>query len=167
VPNENPAKELEKSDAVFSGKVTDIKSHEQAKNVFERVEAVIQVDSAWKGIEEKTVSVFTAAHSATCGYGFRQGEAYLVYAGRSPQGRLSTTICSRTRRLKDAGDDLRELGPGKKVGTTNSVRSSMFIEGTTADIPRPSGVLRVCLPLPVDLTDIAPLRGAPPAHLLL
>lgn len=115
VPAENPAKELEKSDAVFSGEVTEIRLHREAKNVFERVEAVFRADSVWKGIDEKTVSVFTAAHSATCGYGFSQGGTYLVYAGRSPEGRLSTTICSRTRRLKDAGDDLRELGPGKKV----------------------------------------------------
>jgi hypothetical protein len=45
-----------------------------------------------------------------CGVDFQQGETYLVYANSDEDSNvLSTTSCSRTRRLSDAGDDLTYL----------------------------------------------------------
>jgi hypothetical protein len=45
-----------------------------------------------------------------CGVAFQTGETYLVYADNDEDtGLLSTTICTRTRRLTDAGDDLPYL----------------------------------------------------------
>jgi hypothetical protein len=38
------------------------------------------------GIEASTVSVVTAGGGAACGYGFKQGERYLVYATRVADG---------------------------------------------------------------------------------
>ena len=46
-----------------------------------------------------------------CGYDFQAGETYLVYAN-SDEGSansLSTDVCTRTRRLSDAGEDLAYL----------------------------------------------------------
>jgi hypothetical protein len=45
-----------------------------------------------------------------CGIDFQEGETYLVYAnGDEDSDVLSTTSCSRTRRLSDAGNDLTYL----------------------------------------------------------
>jgi len=45
-----------------------------------------------------------------CGIEFQAGETYLVYADNDENsGLLSTTVCTRTRRLTDAGDDLPYL----------------------------------------------------------
>jgi hypothetical protein len=45
-----------------------------------------------------------------CGVQFQAGETYLVYANNDENsGLLSTTTCTRTRRLSDAGDDLPYL----------------------------------------------------------
>lgn len=114
-PSKGPAEELQSAAAVFSGKVVKVRKHRQGADIFARVEAVLRVERAWKGAEEATVSVFTSSHSAACGYGFREGRTYLVYAHKNAEGRLSTGICGRTRRLKDAGEDLKELGAGREV----------------------------------------------------
>jgi hypothetical protein len=45
-----------------------------------------------------------------CGYAFQEGETYLVYADSDEDSNvLSTSSCSRTRRLSDAGEDLTYL----------------------------------------------------------
>lgn len=115
VPSKGPAEDLKLAAAVFSGKVVEIRRHKRGGDIFARVEAVLRVERVWKGVEATTVSVFTASHSATCGYGFKEGRTYLVYAHKDAEGRLSTGICWRTRRLKDAGKDLRELGAGREM----------------------------------------------------
>jgi len=115
VPPKNATRELEQSAAVFSGKVLAVKGTEQESGFYANVEVVLEVQRSWKGIEEKTVSVFTSSQSSACGYGFKKGEAYLVYASKTTEGRLTTSICSRTRRIKEADADLKELGDGKEV----------------------------------------------------
>ena len=115
VPTKGPTEGLELAAAVFSGKVVEIRRHKRSEDIFARVEVVLRVERVWKGVEGTTVNVFTASHSATCGYGFKEGRTYLVYAYKNAVGRLSTDICSRTRRLKDAGEDLKELGAGRKI----------------------------------------------------
>ncbi|HXG67737.1 MAG TPA: hypothetical protein VNO70_21725 [Blastocatellia bacterium] len=115
VPPGKPSEEMKESAAVFSGKVVEIRRNQRTDDFFARVEAVIEVERVWKGVEKTTVSVFTSSDSAACGYGFKEGETYLVYASGDKEGRLLTTICTRTRRMKDAGEDLKELGPGKEI----------------------------------------------------
>ena len=114
-PSKGPAEDLGLAAAVFSGKVVEVRKHRRSEDIFAGVEAVFRVERAWKGVEGRTVSVFTSAWSASCGYGFKQGRTYLVYAHGDAKGRLTTGICSRTRRLKDAREDLGELGAGRAV----------------------------------------------------
>lgn len=115
LPSKGVAQEVELSSAVFSGKVIEIKRHGRAAELFGQVEVVFEVEKSWKGVDKRIVSVFTSSGSASCGYGFTKGRTYLVYTGGSPQGRLSTSICSRTKRLNKAREDLRVLGAGKEV----------------------------------------------------
>ncbi len=112
LPPPPPKVALEASTAVFSGKVLDVEDI----GVFQRA-VTIEVASAWKGVKGKTVTVQTAKHGATCGFGFEKGKSYLVYANETKQGEakaLSTNLCTRTRALGDAKEDLAELGEGTK-----------------------------------------------------
>jgi hypothetical protein len=115
LPPKGVAQEVEMSSAVFSGKVIEIKRHDRTEDPLGRVEVIFEVDKAWKGVDKRIVSVFTGSDSAACGYGFKRGRTYLVYTGGSPQGQFSTSICSRTKRLNKAREDLRALGAGKRV----------------------------------------------------
>ncbi len=70
----------------------------------------VEFDSVvpFRGNQASNVSVLTAGSGPACGYSFKQGERYLVYASRNTQGAgLVTGICSRTRPLAEATDDLR------------------------------------------------------------
>jgi hypothetical protein len=69
-----------------------------------------------------------------CGVDFEEGETYLVYATSDEDtDELSTTSCSRTRRLSDAGDDLAYLFFYK-----NFPEESARVEGAvTAPPPSP------------------------------
>jgi len=65
-----------------------------------------------KDKDEKGAEDFFEVETAfgDCGYDFQQGETYLVYANSDEDSDvLSTSSCSRTRRLSDAGEDLTYL----------------------------------------------------------
>src|SRR5690606_22193376 len=53
----------------------------------------------------------TNSSSAACGYTFEKNTSYLVYA-RESEGRLHVSLCSRTRPMAEAADDLVVLGAG-------------------------------------------------------
>jgi hypothetical protein len=79
-----------------------------------RMPRTVRVDFAevhgFRGLQAATVSVLTAGSGPACGYAFKKGERYLVYARRQPDGKeLVTGICSRTRLLAEADEDLRFL----------------------------------------------------------
>ena len=66
-----------------------------------------------------------------CGYDFQAGETYLVYANNDEgsSNSLSTDVCTRTRRLSEAGEDLAYLFFYKDQPT-----ASTRVEGfTTSD----------------------------------
>jgi len=111
-PPPPPKKALKKSAAVFSGTVTSI------KQVGSHNLVTLQIKRTWKGTKGKTVTVKTHTSSAACGYQFRKGTAYLVYCFQPPKNKktkqLQTNICTRTKPLARAKEDLKELGPGKK-----------------------------------------------------
>ena len=74
-----------------------------------------RVTEAFRGVDGKAVVLDTGASGASCGYDFEPGQDYLVYAHRSPDGRLSTGICSRTRPISEAAEDLAYLrGPARE-----------------------------------------------------
>jgi len=84
--------ELNKSDAVFVGKVIDIKSSSMQREItFERTKI-------WKGPESVQLVVVTGTNSASCGYGFEEDKEYLVYASLS-EGKYYTDLCSGTKPL--------------------------------------------------------------------
>jgi hypothetical protein len=96
-------------DAVFSAKCIDVVVKD-GKRI-----STFEVDRVWKGTVGAKVVVTTAEQSATCGYGFStEGDAtYMIYA-YDKGGALLTTLCTRTRTLANAKEDLKDLGDGAK-----------------------------------------------------
>ncbi len=81
-----------------------------------RMKVSFAVEKPIRGVTEKTVEIFTNASTASCGYPFREGERYFVYARKGSDGKLSEFLCGPTVLLKDAEDDLeyvKELEAGK------------------------------------------------------
>jgi hypothetical protein len=96
-------------DAVFAGTATrggtataDEGSYKRQVRVF-----TFSVAEVFRGESVSEVEVATGMGGGDCGYGFRVGETYLVYASRNVRdGRLSTGICHRTKPLARAAEDL-------------------------------------------------------------
>lgn len=105
LPHGTPSQELEKSDAVFSGEVLNVKTDNST------LQAKIRVKEAWKGMDSKEVTVHTSIDSASCGVNFETGKEYIIYAYQE-EGKYTTYLCSRTAELAHAGEDLKELGEG-------------------------------------------------------
>lgn len=111
-PFPSPQESLEKSAAVFAGKVTNIDiPNEIIISSTDPVAVTFNVSEIWKGPDYRTLVVTTARDGVSCGYSFKQGEEYIVYAYEE-EDKLSTNICWRTGLIADAGEDLQVLGKG-------------------------------------------------------
>lgn len=111
-----------KTDVVFSGEVLDISPvpnpHGEGFQPHRRVR--FRVLQGWRGETEPTVELTTGAGGGDCGYNFEKGVAYLVFA-HSRGGALTTGICSRTRRLADAAEDLEYLKTAMRPSATGRI----------------------------------------------
>lgn len=111
IPAPTPLVALDSSDAVFSGTVEHI-AKVRGSHGYPVHLVTIRVIESWKGVSESRVVVQTATNSAACGYHFRKGEDYLVYANSWQDQPLSTGICTRTAELSRATEDLEALDDG-------------------------------------------------------
>ena len=95
------------SKAILVGEVVEI---DQSKP-----DAIVtfKVEKMWKGAKSETIVVRTNNQGKTCGFIFTRGEKYLVYAYE--EGALRTSICTRTREVKSAAEDLKELTQKKEL----------------------------------------------------
>jgi len=104
VPPGTPKYELDQAKAVFSGKVVSMK---KAPGMTQRV--TLKMLKSWKGPRKRQMVITVSIDPAECGFEFKQGHKYLVYALSGEAGRLTTTLCSRTTPLELADRDLQEL----------------------------------------------------------
>jgi hypothetical protein len=107
---EQAERELAYSSAVFAGKVVSITKGEptpRSKLVSFRVSEV------WKGPEQDTLEVSTPRYEASCGYSFKEGQEYLVYAEGK---RMEVSSCGGTTLLSEASADFEALGNGEALG---------------------------------------------------
>jgi hypothetical protein len=105
------AKAVEAAAAVFLGEVVKLEETAGQQHLVS-----LKVENSWKGIGDNQVTVSTAKNGATCGYSFRVGKRYLVYAHAGPKGGpLHVSLCSRTRTAEEAeaSEDFKLLGDGK------------------------------------------------------
>jgi hypothetical protein len=95
--------ELERSKAVFSGKIIDIKDEKNIRKI------LFDVEETWKGVKDTQIILLDEISS--CSLDFFEGASYLVFA-YDFQGDLTTNICDRTKDLSSAQEDLLKLGEG-------------------------------------------------------
>ncbi len=111
----SPEQGFSNAQAVFSGEVINIKEGngligEYGKTVH------FAVQETWKGSSKMEVAILTGNGDGDCGVAFVVGQEYLVYANLSDMYKeqsLSTTICSPTKELGIATEDLAVLGQGQ------------------------------------------------------
>jgi hypothetical protein len=102
------------SEAVFSGEVVDFEEGADSTPIFGPIETVsFRVSEVWKGPQRETLEVSTPTQGSACGYAFKEGQEYLVYAYTGKQG-LQTDLCSQNKPLSEAGADLAVLGDGSE-----------------------------------------------------
>lgn len=102
LPWRPPAQAFAEADAVFLGRIL---SFEEIPSIYQR-RAQIEVLKIWKGNKNEADTLFTAMSEASCGYDFRVGETYLIYAHRFGEEPLSTNLCTRTQPESQAVVDL-------------------------------------------------------------
>lgn len=97
------------SQAVFAGEVVEILRPAETNIVIVK----FRVEHSWKGKLEKEVALSTGRGGGDCGYQFRVGHTYLVYAYGFDETSLATNICQRTAALTDVAAEIKLLGKGK------------------------------------------------------
>lgn len=131
------------ADVVFEGEVTAVHQMPVSKEVgglFGGRRAQFAVTRMWRGLAADSIDVMTGSGGGDCGYSFRRGRSYLVYAAEH-SGRLWTNICSPTKPLERAAQDIEYLtsattsdGDGRIYGVVRT--------GTGRPVPRYTVVLR-------------------------
>ncbi|WLR42564.1 hypothetical protein LC087_18060 [Bacillus carboniphilus] len=116
VESQGVEESLEQSDALFSGKVVDIKE-KQGVNKFPSKSVLLEVSNTWKGVNQSQIIITTGLSDSDCGFNFKVGQEYLVYAHESDmygEKTLITTSCNRTNDLNSSQEDLKILSKGQE-----------------------------------------------------
>jgi hypothetical protein len=104
-----PCEAYWEASAVFIGTVTSnstiplkIEGHQ-----YQQRSVTFAIETAFRGVEGSSTEVITGIGGGDCGFSFQGGSRYLVYAYTNPEDKkLHTSICSRTRALSRAREDL-------------------------------------------------------------
>ena len=117
-----PCQSYWEASAVFVGTVSYSSRVTLDEGNYQRSQRVVRftLEEAFRGVQGTEAEVMTGLGDADCGYGFRLGGQYLVYAYRDKDDKLHTGICTRTRLLSEAADDIayaRGLGKAKSGAT--------------------------------------------------
>ena len=96
-----------KTDAVFDATVVRIAERRiepTEKREFAAADLLVtlRVHRAWKGAQPGDIEVTTSRSGGTCGYDFREGERYLVFAHQWG-GHLNVSMCSLTQPFDGSG----------------------------------------------------------------
>jgi len=145
-----PCQSAWNADAVFSGTVLSIEQidNDPRGRSWESRLVRFSVQRGFINGPSGTVDIVTGMGGGDCGYQFKVGGQYLVYASKNPaSGRLSASICSRTKPLAEAAEDLRYLntiGPtgsgGRVFGRVNELRRDPA-ESETVDYGPVEGIV--------------------------
>lgn len=100
VPPETAEQSFQTSRAIFSAKVLSI-----TENKSKYIKVIkLKLKESWKGNLLKTFTITTAFSGGMCGYTFKVGREYLIYANGKDSKSLSTTNCTRTAILTSNKD---------------------------------------------------------------
>jgi hypothetical protein len=107
------AQALQKADLVFVGRIESKEKYsvdevDGVKLEYERTQ--FYVVQSWKGEKATRVYVESMITCCMCGYVFPETGSFLVYAsGPNRDGYYSTSICRRTKPLREATQDIALL----------------------------------------------------------
>jgi len=106
-----PCEAYADASAVFVGTVTLSTRTKIKEGDYESTKRLVRfhVDRPLVNVEAGDLEIMTGLGDADCGYGFRLGGQYLVYAYGDDKKTLSTSICTRTRPLSHADADLEYI----------------------------------------------------------
>jgi hypothetical protein len=95
-------------ETVFTGTVESIDVPVQRAD-FAQKKVRMTVGEGFRGLaaDQREVVIETGMGGGDCGYGFERGRKYIVYASKKPGGGLSTGICSPTRPVEDAEEEVK------------------------------------------------------------
>lgn len=139
------------TDAVFSGDVLEVSPipNPDGEGFQPHRRVRFRVLEGWRGRAGATVELTTGAGGGDCGYTFEKGVSYLVFAS-ARAGALTTGICSRTRKLTDAAEDLAYLRTALRPAATGRIFGSAMYQ---RDPNSPPGPRRPTSGYPVELSD--------------
>jgi hypothetical protein len=100
-----PLAALAQATAVFEARV----SRMETDTARLRTTAHLIVIRQWKGNLPEDVTVTTASQGSLCGFTFTPDTRYLLYAEGTGPNALSVSLCSRSRPMEQAGEDLAAL----------------------------------------------------------
>jgi hypothetical protein len=130
-----PCRAFANTPTVFAGRVVKIATislKAPSGDIYKDRLILFEVKLSYRGSAGKAAEVVTGSGGTDCGYDFREGEDYLVYAYPHPEsGKLYTGICQRTRPISEAGDDLDYLS--KKDEASHGAGIEGRIEELTRD----------------------------------
>jgi hypothetical protein len=107
-----PCQAFWKAEAVFDATVDRIepttRRHDYGDNRLVTLREYLvhlSVSQSWKGPATAPLEIVTADSGGMCGYEFKPGKRYLIFAHKRPlDGRWITSICSATREYDGAGE---------------------------------------------------------------
>jgi hypothetical protein len=93
----------------------------------------IRIGEALSGVEpgQQEIEILTGFSGGDCGYPFQTGADYVVYAYKDSEGHLETGICSRTRPLAQAADDVAYFHSMESASATGTLRVQTGFPGRT------------------------------------
>ena len=127
---------LWKTPVVFAGEVIDITDVPGGfdSRLPENRRVTFRVEQSWREDVPREVHVRTGSGGGDCGYPFIKGVRYLVFAHRNGE-QLTTTICSPTKPISDAGEDLEYLKTAFKPSVAGRVFGRVTFQRSDPDAP--------------------------------
>jgi hypothetical protein len=147
-----PCEEYWQADTVFSGLALSSSRLPVDYGSYKTTRRLVRftMEESFRGINSNEVEVITGLGGGDCGFQFKHGERYLVYARRDPKtNRLSTSICGRTRSLAEAAEDLQyfrslpNAPPGGVIFGNVVKRNNAFQEGALPFLPIPGADITI------------------------
>jgi hypothetical protein len=120
--------------AVRTGKAEPLK--DKSESYGEPVVVKFAVEQSYLGVDGTEVEVFTGYGGGDCGYEFKVGERYLVYAYRD-RIRLNTGICTRTKPFAKAAEDLAFLGNLSSATAGATIQGQIVLAAAPKNDPLP------------------------------
>jgi hypothetical protein len=128
-----PEAEFDRVDAVFTGVITDDGQPGAIDGILNGIRSwvglgptpaygshvTLRVTHSWKGVTSNVLAV-RGNNGADCGYAFRVGTEYLIYASGNVDS-LDVSSCSRTSELLRAALDMRHLASVPELPLTDAL----------------------------------------------